>query len=234
MNQENQLNGAGKTLVISDFDGTACAIDLGNSVLSVFAREGWQEIDRSYSANEIGSRNAYGLVAGMIRASKERILEHVRENGRLDPHFPAFYRFCREEGMDLRIVSDGLDFYIEEVLQRHGLAEIPYHANYAVFFAGDRMRVEFPDENELCWRCGTCKTSIVKNYRREYDRIIYIGDSYSDVCAAKEADLVFAKEILLEKCRENGTACIPFTDFSEIERYLRNGGGGLKQAKQGL
>ncbi|MDI6726072.1 MAG: MtnX-like HAD-IB family phosphatase [Smithellaceae bacterium] len=225
MNQENQPNGAGKTLVISDFDGTACAIDLGNAVLSVFAEEGWQEIDRSYSANEIGSRNAYGLVAAMIRASKNRIIEHVRENGGLDPNFPAFYRFCREQGMDLKIVSDGLDFYIEEVLQMHDLAEIQYHANYAVFFAEDRMRVEFPDVNDLCWRCGTCKTSIVKSYRREYDWIIYIGDSYSDVCAAKEADLVFAKEILREKCRENGTACIPFTDFSEIERYLRNGIG---------
>ncbi len=210
-----------KVLVLSDFDGTACTIDLGNAFLSAFAEEGWQEIDRSYSASEIGSRHAYGRVAALIKASKGEILDHVRHHGRLDPHFAGFYRFCRQEGMDLKIVSDGLDFYIDAVLKMHGLDEIQYYCNYAVFLEGNKMRVEFPDVSDDCSRCGTCKTTIVRSYRQEYQQIIYIGDSYSDVCAAKEADLVFAKDILLEKYRANGTACIPFVNFRDVEDYLQ-------------
>lgn len=208
-------------LVLADFDGTACTIDLGNSFLGAFAADGWQEIDRSYSANEIGSRNAYGRVAALIRASKDAVFDHVRENGRLDPHFDGFYRFCREQGMDLKIISDGLDFYIDAVLRMHGLAEIQYYCNYAVFLEGNKMRVDFPEALQDCGRCGTCKTGIVKNYRKHYQRIIYIGDSYSDMCAAKEADLVFAKDALLEKYRANGTPCIPFVNFRDVEDYLR-------------
>jgi len=221
MKQLSSSRQGDKVLVLSDFDGTVCSIDLGNAFLRAFAQKGWQEIDRSYSANEIGSRNAYGRVAALIRASKDEILCHVRENGRLDPYFEGFYRFCLQEGMDLKIVSDGLDVYIDAVLKMHGLGEIQYYCNYAVFFEGNKMRVDFPEAQADCSRCGTCKTSIVRKYRKDYQRIIYIGDSYSDLCAAKEADLVFAKDVLLERYQASGTACVPFVNFSDIQKHLR-------------
>jgi 2-hydroxy-3-keto-5-methylthiopentenyl-1-phosphate phosphatase len=60
----------------------------------------------------------------------------------------------------------------------------------------------------------------MKDLRLRYNRIIYIGDSYSDVCPSRIADLVFAKFILYEKCRENGTACIRYDNFSDVMEYL--------------
>lgn len=222
MEQKVNSQANGKILVLCDFDGTACTVDLGNAFLSAFAADGWQEIDRSYSASEIGSRLAYDRVAALIRASREEMIGHVRQNGRLDPHFREFYRFCRAQGMDFKIVSDGLDFYIDAVLKMYGLDEIQYYCNYAVFLDENKMRVEFPPASEDCGRCGTCKTGIVRSYRNHYRRIIYIGDSYSDLCAAKEADLVFAKDVLLEKYRAGGRACVAFTNFAEIQDYLRN------------
>jgi hypothetical protein len=43
-----------RLLVLYDFDGTVCSVDMGNAFLERFA-EGWEEIDRSYSAGEVGS-----------------------------------------------------------------------------------------------------------------------------------------------------------------------------------
>ena len=54
------------------------------------------------------------------------------------------------------------------------------------------------------------------------DKIIYIGDGHSDICPSRCADLVFAKDVLLQTCEEEGTANYrPFHDFGEISRYLK-------------
>ena len=50
--------------------------------------------------------------------------------------------------------------------------------------------------------------------------IIYIGDGYSDFCPSKFADLVFAKNLLFQRCQQKGIPCIPFKDFSDINAYL--------------
>lgn len=213
-----------KILILSDFDGTACAIDLGNSLFQRFACEGWQEIDRSYSAREVGSRDAYGRVAALIRASKEEMLAYIRANGALDPGFRDFFHLCKIKGLDIKVVSDGLDFYINAVFESHDLGDLEFYSNHAVFLPDSTLAVDFPEFNGDCRRCGTCKTAIVKGHRGQYDLIIYIGDSYSDLCAAKEADLVFAKDVLYENYRQNGNPCLPYENFGDIESQLRGMG----------
>lgn len=210
----------GRILIICDFDGTACAVDMGNRVLDRFAGEGWKEIDRAYSVDEIGSRLAYTRVASLFRGTKGEMLEFVNMHALLDPYFLQFCNFCLERGFDLKIASDGLDFYIDAVLDKYGLTEIQYYSNAVTKWHREGISIEFPYQNDLCGKCGTCKTSIVKSYTSQYQRVIYIGDSYSDVCPARNADLVFAKYILYEKCRKNGTACIPYENFRDVMDYL--------------
>jgi 2-hydroxy-3-keto-5-methylthiopentenyl-1-phosphate phosphatase len=42
-------------LTVCDFDGTVSSMDTGNAFLERFA-EGWEDVDCSYSAGEVGSR----------------------------------------------------------------------------------------------------------------------------------------------------------------------------------
>ncbi len=210
----------GKTLIVCDFDGTACTVDMGNRILDRFAGDEWRTLDRAYSANKIGSRLAYLKIGPLFHGRRDETVEFVRAEESLDPYFVEFYRFCRERGYDLKIVSDGLDFYIETVLEKHGLAHIEYFSNTATFTGGAGLLIGFPHVSERCGRCGTCKSGIVKSHRAWYEHIVYIGDSYSDVCASGTADLVFAKPILYEKCLENGTACVRYENFRDIMDYL--------------
>lgn len=214
----NQFPGE-RILIICDFDGTACSVDVGSKILDRFAGEGWRNIDRAYSTDEIGSRVAYTKVAPLFRGTRGQMVEFVHSNATLDPYFHEFYRFCRKKGFDLKIASDGLDFYIEAVLKQHGLADIEFFSNTTTF-RQEGVAISFPYVNNLCGKCGTCKNSIVKGYYDRYKRIIYVGDSYSDVCPSQNADLVFAKYILYEKCRQNGTACIRYENFRDVMNYL--------------
>lgn len=207
-----------RLLVLCDFDGTVCRVDMGNTFLERFA-EGWEEIDRSYSAGEVGSRIAYGRIAPFFRANRSQVLDFVLRRERLDPFFPDFLSFCRGRMIDVKIVSDGLDVYIEAILQKYGL-DVEFYANRLLFRGDDRIDFEFPLASEECGRCGTCKRSLLGRFRSDYDRIVYIGDGYSDVCAARAADQVYAKPILYEKCMKNGTPAILYDNFRDVRSGL--------------
>ena len=209
-----------RMLVLCDFDGTVSTVDMGYELLNRFTDKGWEEIDRAYCAGEIGSRVAYTQVASLFSGSKAQMLEFVISRERIDPHFLEFYRFCRSKGVDLKIVSDGLDFYIDAILKKNNLQDIEFLSNVTVFHDGNKLSIEFPRMNDKCEKCGTCKKGVLREHRLDYDRVIYVGNGYSDVCPAKDADLVFAKEVLYEKCREDGTACVHYENFQDILVYL--------------
>jgi 2-hydroxy-3-keto-5-methylthiopentenyl-1-phosphate phosphatase len=213
-------------LILCDFDGTVSSVDMGNEVVKRFTDGRSKEIDRAYCAGEIGSRNAYSQLNPLFKGTKTEILHFVRNHEKIDPYFPEFYAWCREQGFDLKIVSDGLDLYIEALLSKHKLEEIEYFSN-VVSFPDHNLFIEFPQMNKDCEKCGTCKSNILKKHRQNYKKIIYIGDSYSDFCPAKEADMVFAKGILHEKCVEKGWACEYYETFRDVHDYLasrqRNG-----------
>jgi len=204
----------GGTLVVCDFDGTVCSVDMCNEILERFAGD-WEAIDRSYASGEFGSREAYRRIAPLIAASRSQMLDFVLSEERLDPSFPEFLRFCGERGIGLKIVSDGLDFYIETLLGKQGLVCETF-SNRVIFRGEGGIDVAFPEMNEACGRCGTCKRSLLDRFRQEYGRIFYVGDGHSDVCAARAADRVFGKPILYEKCMQNGTPCTPYRDFGDL------------------
>lgn len=214
--------GGDRMLVLSDFDGTICTVDMGNELLMHFTAQGWKDVDDAYCRGEIGSRDAYRMLSPLFRGAKDEILEYILARERLDPCFGDFYEFCRCHGIDLVIASDGLDFYIEAILRKHALTGIPFFANAAVFHANKSLVIEFPRQERCCQKCGTCKRSILRERRGEYRRIVYIGDGHSDVCPAQEADLVFAKGILAARCVENGTPSLPYRNFGDIEEGLRS------------
>ncbi len=209
-----------KILVITDFDGTVSTVDLGNQIIKKFATTDLNDIERAYAKGTIGSRAAYEQIMKRIKGSREKMLAHVLDVEKIDPYFPAFCSLSRDKGIDIKIVSDGLDFYIEAVLQKYNLAGIEYYANSAVFGADNSFSIQFPGRNDFCGRCGTCKSRILNSYRLIYDEIIYVGDSYSDFCPSRYADMVFAKKILFQRCEQEGTPCLQFDDFSEINAYL--------------
>jgi len=210
----------GKTLMLCDFDGTVSTRDVGHEVIKRFMAGDWVEIDEAYTAGEIGSMAAYRRIASLLRVSREEMEQYTSSISGLDPHFREFYRFCRGKGYEIKIVSDGLDFYIDFILKRYGFEDIEFHSNVIRFHENSSVTIEFPRFNEKCAKCGTCKSLLLQQYRRRYDTIIYIGDGYSDVCPSQHADLVFGKDILYEKCLSKEKACIYYRDFRDVREFL--------------
>jgi 2-hydroxy-3-keto-5-methylthiopentenyl-1-phosphate phosphatase len=214
-----------RVLVITDFDGTLSLTDVGYEVLLKFSRQGWDDIDRDYCEGRIGSMEAYGRICAILGGTREAMLQFVAENTVIDPHFKEFYAFCRKSGIDVKVVSDGLDFYIDFILRKHGLSDIPFYSNVMTFRDGMPLSIEFPHANETCNKCGTCKSNILESCQAGYGKIVYVGDGYSDLCPAQKADLVFAKGILwtrLSKKEQKGVR--KYRSFREVTEFLSNNG----------
>ena len=205
-----------KHLILCDFDGTISIRDISYELLSAFAKGNWEEIDRQYREGKIGSREAYTRIAGICEATPKEMEGFIREKSLIDPYFGRFHDYCLRKGIDLNIVSDGFDIYINRILEHHDLPLIPIFANRISFKRGGRIRFDYPHHNPDCGLCGTCKRAILLEKRPLYDRITYIGNGYSDRCAAQEADQRYAKEALFDHFVREGIDCTYFDHFGEV------------------
>ena len=206
--------------LLLDFDGTAAKHDIGIRVLEKFARDdSWKIIDNDYVGGRVGSRMAYRVVEGLLEGSLEDWTRYVLNEFHLDSGLEELVRLAERQGWLLEILSDGLSYYIHALLNRAGL-EVAVRTNELV--GGDdgeaRARVVTPHVNPRCGRCGTCKTERVENLRAAGWTVVYVGDGYSDLCAAPRAHRLFAKDVLARHCAERG---IPFELFETLEDVVR-------------
>jgi 2-hydroxy-3-keto-5-methylthiopentenyl-1-phosphate phosphatase len=111
------------------------------------------------------------------------------------------------------IVSAGFHELIEPVLEREGV-ELEVLAN-RVEARRDGWRVRFRDE-AACVDCGEpCKRGSVTGAP-----YVYVGDGYSDRCAALAAERVFARDGLAAYLELRGFPYEPFRDFHELRERL--------------
>lgn len=208
-----------RRLVVVDFDGTACLPDTGYLIAGRFGGPKWDELEDLWLRGKIGTRErATGQYA--LADITEPELVDLLAGAALDARFAEFLELARSVGAGVEVVSDGFDFIIKHVLDREGLGLLKYHANRLEFVDG-RPKLSFPMEAEGCGRCGLCKAVPLRRARPHYDQIVFVGNGYSDACAAPLADVLFAKDSLAEHCARAGIAFRQFRDFGDVIEGLR-------------
>ncbi len=211
-----------REVIFTDFDGTVSTRDVGYHLFHHFSGGKNDELIPDWKSGRMSSRDCLTREAEMISATSEQLEAYLTQH-EIDPTFGSFVQTCRANEVELTILSDGLDFYIEKLLAAQGLGELPWKANHAII-NGDKMTIEFPYDNGPCRRCGNCKAQRIRDFRQEITgeaKVIFIGDGYSDACATEEADIIFAKKDLEQFCQKNNIDYIGFKDFSDVTRYLK-------------
>ncbi len=209
--------------IFCDFDGTVSVKDVTDVLLETYALPQWQEIEDAWRAGRIGSMECMRQQVAMLRCSR-RELDAVADAVAIDPHFPAFAAMCRQAGVPVTIVSDGLDYVIRRVLRNSGLANLPVRANRLELLGEGCYALSFPYAQKGCLSAsGTCKCALMRALRLPGTQAVLVGDGASDFCAAREvADFVLAKDALLQQCRELALPHAAYKDFSDVQRLLFN------------
>lgn len=204
--------------LIVDFDGTACLHDVAEHLLIEFGDPSWPEYDEMVDRGEMGLREAADRQAALLDGSPEEMLGYVLRHCPVDPTFPAFVEWVEARGHPLTLVSDGFGFYIRPILEAAGLGRLEVLSNEMVF--DERApTLRRPYAHPICVGCGTCKMNAVLA-GRDRGPTVFVGEGQSDRYGALYADVVFAKDALVEIVEADGVPFFAWETFDDVRRML--------------
>ena len=205
--------------VLSDFDDTAAEQNVAELLLQRFGDTTWTDVRDKFRKGEFNLKEYQEIVFRNIKADVGTMQSYVKEKANLRPHFGELVAHCQDNNIPLAIVSQGLDFYIEALLNAEGYDSIPV---YAVNTSFDSSGINY-HYNHTCpgkESQGNSKGLIVNDYQRKGYKVYYMGDGRSDFEAASQADIVFAHSILADECDKQGITYIQFNDFGDVLKIL--------------
>jgi 2-hydroxy-3-keto-5-methylthiopentenyl-1-phosphate phosphatase len=212
-----QVPGSGRTGIpdgeivpprlVLDWDGTITEHDTLLMVLEEFGD--WRECRRLGDllfAGKISLREEIDRQFATVTAPLEEVVAWVLDNVRVRPGLPELI-----DRFHPLVVSSGLHELIDPVLAREGV-EVELLANNAIP-GPDGWRIVWRDA-VLCTVCGQrCKRGTLP---AGDGQLVYVGDGYSDRCAALAADRVFARRGLAAYLDEQGVAYEPCDDLHDV------------------
>lgn len=150
----------------------------------------------------------------------------------IDPDFRTFHEFCINNSIPFNVISAGLKPVLRRVLDHFIGEEASSHieivANGANISDDNKWQAEWLHPSS---DLGHDKAQSLQDYKAtaamESDNgtvpmIVFIGDGVSDLPAARESDVLFARRgLALEKyCVDNKIEYIPFDTFADIQKEV--------------
>ena len=195
--------------VVLDWDGTVTDPDSLWIALDVFGdRDVFRRVEGRLATRSISFVELMELEFATMRAPVTEVAAYLVENVRIRP---GFHELARAH--DPLVLSSGFEELIRPVLAREGV-ELEVRAN----------RVQEAERGwTITWRdpvpCEVCG-DLCKRRSLPAGPVAFVGDGYSDRCAALAADRVFARAGLADWLDEQGVAYERFDDLHEVVAAL--------------
>jgi 2-hydroxy-3-keto-5-methylthiopentenyl-1-phosphate phosphatase len=166
------------------------------------------ELDAALASGTLTHREVMNREFAELRAPLDEVVAYLLVEARVRPGFADFVR-----RFDPLILSASFHETIEPVLAREGVTA-RVHANRA-HPGPEGWRIEWLSDSE-CATCGeACKRGSLPD-----GPVVYVGDGYSDRCAALAADRVFARDHLARYLEKHEIPYEPFGDFGALAARL--------------
>ena len=167
---------------------------------------------------EISTMEEIELIFRTVKATRQDMETFLR-TVELDPGFKSLVNYCNNQDTPFAVISDGLRWYIDYILDFHEVGIPDVYAG-DISFTSDGFHFDFPWYDPAYPLRSTAKPLIVKDYQRQGYSVIFIGDGLTDVEAAEVADVIYAKDVLLYEAGERGIQAQQFENMHDIYREL--------------
>ena len=210
-----------KFKVYIDFDGTITKKDIGEHMFLKFGNpDECQKIISKWLEGKLNSKEVWIQLCSTVKNFDEIEFNKFLDSFEIDEYFHDFIKFLNENEFQTVVLSDGLDYYIDKVSKRENFDNLDIKCNKLTFDDHNNLIPVFPYTDEECQKCANCKRNHILNSSHDDDFTIYIGDGWSDTCAAEHCDFIFAKRSLLKYCEQNGLPYYPFKDFNDVQKII--------------
>ncbi|HET7568552.1 MAG TPA: HAD-IB family phosphatase [Gaiellaceae bacterium] len=195
--------------LVLDWDGTVTETDSLWMALDRFGDpEVFARVEGALTEGRLSFREVMELEFATVTATVDEVAGHLLREVRIRP---GFAELAAAEGP--LVLSSGFHELIEPLLAREGV-QLEVRAN-RLDPRPDGWRVLWRDP-EPCPHCGDlCKRRTLPD-----GPLAYVGDGYSDRCAALVADRVFARDGLAEWLEREGVPFERFADFYDVAAAL--------------
>jgi len=190
--------------LVLDWDGTCTEVDGLHMLLERFGDRDVYEQMEGVLGDGLTLHEVIGAEFATVTLPLDDAVAWLSEHVRLRN---GFHEVAQHH--DPVIVSSGFRDLIEPLLEREGV-KLEVLAN-EIDPRPDGWRPIWRDET-ICATCGeACKRRILAGAP-----YVYVGDGYSDRCAALAAERVFARDGLARWLAEQGVAFEPFDDLRDV------------------
>ena len=207
--------------IFVDFDGTITRKDVGEELFIEFGEKDFcRNLIYNWNAGKVIPRDGWkSLCESVGTANRIQMLEYLREV-EIDTSFKNFKKYSDENGFDMKIISDGFDFYINTILDKENISGVEISSNRLEFAKDGKLIPYFPNSADDCKCSANCKRNFVLNNSSDDDFTVYIGDGVSDRCPVQYCDFIFAKGSLLKFCEINRITYFPYSTFVDVIKKL--------------
>ena len=206
--------------VLSDFDSTAAVQNVSAMLLERFGGPDLPQVQERFRARELTLKEYQEIAFRDVQADRTTMRDYVKQHATLRPRFRELWDHCQNHDIPLGIVSHGMDFYIEALLETVGATHVPIYAVRAGF-TPDGITYQYDHALPGQERHGNSKGLVVDQYREQGYHVVYVGDGLYDFEPASRADLVFACSYLAEECQRQDVPFRPFQDFGDVLLALK-------------
>jgi 2-hydroxy-3-keto-5-methylthiopentenyl-1-phosphate phosphatase len=195
--------------LVLDWDGTVTEVDTLHLVMEQFGDPGLFRRSEGALGRSLTLQEVISIEFATVSAPLDEVVEWLLGVARVRPGFREVVDRYRPV-----VVSSGFHELIEPVLAREGI-DVELRAN-RVDPRPDGWRVLW-QYADTCEACGElCKRPVLP----ANGEVVYVGDGFSDRCAALAADRVFALGSLARYLDAQGVAYEEFTDFHALAQTL--------------
>ena len=207
--------------VFVDFDGTITLEDVGEAIFKKFGEtEKVKRIIEDLLSDKISSRQCWDELCDSVDNINKVELDEFIDLLDVDPTFIPFVKFCSKNKIDMVVLSDGFDYYIDRLFNKAGLAGLKYYSNKLFVDETGMLKAEYPYFDVDSPTSANCKKNHIINHSSDDEYTVYIGDGNSDKDAAQYCDFIFAKDGLARFCSMERISFYPFRDFNEVQNKL--------------
>ena len=207
--------------VFVDFDGTITLEDVGEAIFKKFGEtEKVKKIIEDLLSDKISSRQCWDELCDSVDNINKVELDEFIDLLDVDPTFIPFVKFCSENKIDMVVLSDGFDYYIDRLFNKAGLAGLKYYSNKLFVDETGMLKAEYPYFDVDSPTSANCKKNHIINHSSDDEYTVYIGDGNSDKDAAQYCDFIFAKDGLARFCSIERISFYPFKNFTEVQNKL--------------
>jgi 2-hydroxy-3-keto-5-methylthiopentenyl-1-phosphate phosphatase len=209
---------------VSDFDGTITQTDFYLLIAERYMEGDPMAIWDRYRGGEMSHFDAMQLFFSFTPHAESE-LESLLRDITPDPRLVESSRRLKENGWDLIIVSAGSSWYIDRILDRHGVDAV-VHANPGRIIPGKGLVLTKPTESQFFSAdVGIDKPAVVRDALSRYETVAFAGDGPPDVepSLLVPADVRYARGFLAQELLRLGEAFRTYESWSAIVDELTGG-----------